>query len=653
MADGDLEGFEVKDEELVDFEGSDYGFGSDEELDVEEDQHENSAEHKFANLQELVKANKDASPTKYMSQKEGRVAEITSRDVVQGVLNLSQPENREESEAGEIENNWPEKQGRVSIQLISSTALSGKGDRKEMAGDAYHKKHFKAELEDGELVELATMPEGSDYEAVRSSDNDKDDAGTIHEKKRRKYRFFSERQFDGPEHHDRKELLSNGYVTGRQFRGRGRPMERAGGFLPHVGGGRGMNVPMPGFGSPNFGQGVMGPERPPLVPLDLFAQVPLPHMGHGFMAPPGGFTPPGRPDFPLSDAIVQEQLLQCQRMAQHIAQLGGPGIGRPQLTRPIGAASLHPFVGLEFMGPGQGMMQLPPQGQDISSNNFGRGQRTNFGEGRGSMPGTAVSLPAPRNGRLGWVPSQMAGNLHPRGRGQNRSHPTSPVWPSVGDNVVVGGPMSMDASQPNYGHASAPGGQMLNMGDTYGPATLNAHTRPSPQFHGGVRPTPAPRVNGSHGVGERFQRNGYVHNPRPEASSAPAKPADLKGMNMANAKNEKQQRVSSAAVSGTTSRGNGAAINSSASSNLIHLSAPVLKSRVLTVCGLPENTPMSMVVETFEKQGKMMDFRKNEKGDVFTITFSNVMEAVSAKRHLHRSLLAGRQITVEYSTDKM
>lgn len=82
--------------------------------------------------------------------------------------------------------------------------------------------------------------------------------------------------------------------------------------------------------------------------------------------------------------------------------------------------------------------------------------------------------------------------------------------------------------------------------------------------------------------------------------------------------------------------------------NMIQLGGPVQRSRVLTVGGLPEGTPLSIVIEAFEKQGKIEDVKKRQRGDAFTITFSTLHEAVSAKRLLHRSVLCGKQITVDY-----
>jgi hypothetical protein len=89
-----------------------------------------------------------------------------------------------------------------------------------------------------------------------------------------------------------------------------------------------------------------------------------------------------------------------------------------------------------------------------------------------------------------------------------------------------------------------------------------------------------------------------------------------------------------------------------AGNHLIQLGGPVTKSRVLSVSGFPENTSMAVVVEAFEKQGKVLDFKKDEKGNAFHITFSNVSEAVSAKRSLHRTLLNGSQITVDYTVQR-
>lgn len=86
--------------------------------------------------------------------------------------------------------------------------------------------------------------------------------------------------------------------------------------------------------------------------------------------------------------------------------------------------------------------------------------------------------------------------------------------------------------------------------------------------------------------------------------------------------------------------------------NLIQLGGPVTKSSVLSVSGFPESTSMAVVVEAFEKQGKILDFRKDEKGNAFHITFSSVAEAVSTKRKLHRTLLNGRQITVDYTVQR-
>lgn len=44
----------------------------------------------------------------------------------------------------------------------------------------------------------------------------------------------------------------------------------------------------------------------------------------------------------------------------------------------------------------------------------------------------------------------------------------------------------------------------------------------------------------------------------------------------------------------------------------------------------------------------VQDFRKEEKGDSFTITFASIPEAISAKRHMHRYLLAFRFLQNEF-----
>lgn len=126
MAEGDEEEYEVKDEELVDFEGSDYGFESEEEVSVVEN---TTGSHKrFENERPAAEVEPE--------EEIGKPLEVVARAV----------EKKEGVESGEIEEEKDEKEG-VVVQP----------PQKNVVVESRQRKQKKADLEDGELDDAAMV----------------------------------------------------------------------------------------------------------------------------------------------------------------------------------------------------------------------------------------------------------------------------------------------------------------------------------------------------------------------------------------------------------------------------------------------------------------------------------------------------------------
>ncbi|CAI5497195.1 unnamed protein product, partial [Closterium sp. Naga37s-1] len=68
---------------------------------------------------------------------------------------------------------------------------------------------------------------------------------------------------------------------------------------------------------------------------------------------------------------------------------------------------------------------------------------------------------------------------------------------------------------------------------------------------------------------------------------------------------------------------------------------------VLRVGGLPATTPVQTIITAFSKVSRVGHVGLSS--GTFLLTFDSVRTATVAKRMMHRSLLAGHQITVEFS----
>ncbi|GBG67788.1 hypothetical protein CBR_g913 [Chara braunii] len=83
-------------------------------------------------------------------------------------------------------------------------------------------------------------------------------------------------------------------------------------------------------------------------------------------------------------------------------------------------------------------------------------------------------------------------------------------------------------------------------------------------------------------------------------------------------------------------------------SNLIQLGGPVTKSRTLVVSNIGKDLKGSSIAKTFATSGDVTSVNRLPNGNLL-VSYSSVAEAVAAKRHFHRSVLGGSEITVEYA----
>ncbi|OAE34745.1 hypothetical protein AXG93_2528s1100 [Marchantia polymorpha subsp. ruderalis] len=153
MAEMDNGEYEVKDEELVDFEGSDYGFGSDEELEIDD---EVVQPHLVGVEGNAVLTSEEGKQTETGQQVNGGgPLHPGEHDVM--FLNETENERREGAESGEIEEEKDEKDDGVVVQPLSSFVVANNNHSYEGRVGETRRKHRKADLEDGELDDAA-MP---------------------------------------------------------------------------------------------------------------------------------------------------------------------------------------------------------------------------------------------------------------------------------------------------------------------------------------------------------------------------------------------------------------------------------------------------------------------------------------------------------------
>jgi hypothetical protein len=461
------------------------------------------------------------------------------------------------------------------------------------------KKHLRADLEDGELDDAA-MPEAFNYEALGNMEVSRASEECIgKERKKRNFEYASEWKTVVKGKESKEAWLT--IRTARQNRARGRQLDYSGSFAKGKPAGcRGPNMHMFGLPHANLAPCFIGPTRP-LMPRGLGG--PLHHFGG-----PLGMSA----SIQFQDAVLQEQIM----MSNHPIQLGMPGPRHPPFNIDVPPAQL--FADVDYFGPGpRGMMHIQPHGPNMvppvncisALDNTGRGQRSISGAGRSLGRGSCSNIGGrgcsfPRNGfgrPATWPSSPIDIQAISRGRGQGRQLELDEVKNSqvgqfrVGLMVGVGQKMPVDV---NKADKIVQGKRMK-----WNPMKIKNTTS--------VENTSDARQLSD---GQKTSAEDYGNS---VVSS------------MSQATNKSQEAVPSTA-------------------NMIQLGGPVQRSRVLTVGGLPEGTPLSIVIEAFEKQGKIEDVRKRERGDAFTITFSTLHEAVSAKRLLHRSILRGKQITVDY-----
>jgi hypothetical protein len=381
------------------------------------------------------------------------------------------------------------------------------------------------------------------------------------------------------------------------------------------------------------------------------------------------------------------------RSHQHMMQLAHANVRGP--VRPsIGGPPTRPFMGLDLVeprvpvGPHQIMHLQVNQAPDAgTAMNFpGRMEAARrmlqpvFGAGPGAggmmnqfanRPGASPGIGAVRQQGV-WASPPLGGQMpqlpigRARGQVRGRGQMVGPLW---GDFQAQGISTGIPAHPGgigqgvaiNVGPAFGPGG-MMDMGSPKRQSSIPQMMRGNSidtnremssnmnrEVHHGEVDGLRRADEGNKGVGTS---NGLVPHGFWSANPGMA-PADIKRHRESV---QHRQKSFSHPVPGPVTapirhinNGKGPNVGTAGNNHLIQLGGQLQKSRVLIVSGLLENTSMAVVVEAFEKQGKITDFKKEERGDAFAITFASVQEATSAKRSLHRTILAGQQITVEYA----
>eukprot|EP00250_Pteridium_aquilinum_P012124 c20523_g1_i3 orf=755-2323(+) len=501
------------------------------------------------------------------------------------------------------------------------------------------------------LISDQKQPQNYGFDA----EEEVNDETTGREKKRRKECSVMERQVDGSESTDVKQVEETGDIPAKQHcsSGSDKGMEHFAALPSAVG--RGVGMRMIGLGQGSLAPGIMGPGRP-LMPLGIGS------LAQGF-GPFGGIAPHGRPQIHLQEMLAQEHLLRAH--ALQLAQETLASAIRSPLARPLGAGTFQPFLGFDVLRP-KHFPRPPPDLILGPMGHFARGQRPNLAIGRAGMSGKAgAQAESTLNSGIGrqfvWPAASGPNELQSlkRGRGRGRGIRTGlwgdaePFVPMRGGLGSAGNPRAMInvAATSNMRH--------LNPDEViFYQTTLAASQTDRDPLHNGFDARWKIEK-------ERMLRNGLPHFRMPENATVGGNFSDgsmelgkefgktgegkpLRSQDSSRAGNLAARLGPPAQAKAATSV-TADSTDLAAGSNVIKLLQPVRKSRILTVSGLPEDTPMSTVAEAFEKLGKITDFKKSSKGDTFTISYSNEIEAVTAKRNLHRSCLAGKQITVDYA----
>lgn len=152
MAEGETAEFEVKDEELVDFEGSDYGFGSDEELEIEEIRKQSTDAGLPSTPASSGRFGQDLASADYSPM-------ATDTSAFDAASEGQQASLKEGAESGEIQEEKEEKEDGAVMQPAMARIASGEGASNggKRVAESRFKKHRKADLEDGELDDAAVV----------------------------------------------------------------------------------------------------------------------------------------------------------------------------------------------------------------------------------------------------------------------------------------------------------------------------------------------------------------------------------------------------------------------------------------------------------------------------------------------------------------
>ncbi|OAE34943.1 hypothetical protein AXG93_1333s1250 [Marchantia polymorpha subsp. ruderalis] len=146
MAEMDNGEYEVKDEELVDFEELGYGFESDEELEIDK---------------EVVQPHFEENVV--LTSQEGKQSDTGQQVNGGGPLHsvkqeVTENERRREAGSGEIEEEKDEKDDGVVMQPLPSFVVANNNHSCERRVRETRRKHRKANLEDGKLDDAAMPP---------------------------------------------------------------------------------------------------------------------------------------------------------------------------------------------------------------------------------------------------------------------------------------------------------------------------------------------------------------------------------------------------------------------------------------------------------------------------------------------------------------
>ncbi|MCO5598017.1 hypothetical protein L7F22_052106 [Adiantum nelumboides] len=389
-------------------------------------------------------------------------------------------------------------------------------------------------------------------------------------------------------------------------------------------GSRGMGLRMIGLGQGSLAPGIMGPGRP-LMPIGMGS------LAQGFN-PFGGLIQHGRPQVHLQEVLAQEHLLRAH--ALQLAQETLATAIRSPLTCPLGAAAFQPFVGYDVPGPRSHSPKhfLRPMPDLVMGpmGSFARGQRPSLPAGRagltnkvGGQADTSVYNGIGR--QFGWPGGLGPNEALKRSCGRGRDFCTG-LWGDVAEcfghkpgGVVPGGhsrPLMHSVAQLSLRH--------LNPDNTLfcqtSPGVIQAENEllhngfdarwkieKERRLRSGLSSLRTPdnsivrgnTLEGGRQSTNNSEKDGEIKLPRSQDR--------LKTSSLAT-------RLGPPAHSKVTTSNKPYSAEVPVASNVIKLHQPVRKSRILKVSGLPEDTPISTVVEVFEKLGKITMALKNLAG---------------------------------------